>query len=166
MQLKFIVIQLLKEKPYSGYDLMKAIHENSGWKPSPGSMYPVLDNLSKMKLVAVKISGKKKMYSLTEKGRKEAKEISSTTGKMVEDITKNIRLFSKLYVHDDVNYNESLLMAFEDLKKGKMPFGKLTKDAMELKKTLMNIYARGKYKNNEEKIRKILKRAVLDLKRI
>jgi len=166
MQLKVIVLQLLKEKPYSGYDLMKAIYEHSGWKPSPGSMYPVLDELSRRKLVDVRVSGKRKVYSLTNNGKKEAKELSNTTEKIIEEINKNIRLFSKLYVHEKVDYNESLLMAFEDLKKGKMPFGKLTKEAMELKKVLINIYMGGKHINKEAKIRSILKRAILDLNRI
>ena len=42
--LKFYVFKLLKEKPMSGSEIMEEVEKQTGgqWKPSPGSVYPLL----------------------------------------------------------------------------------------------------------------------------
>ena len=46
-QLKFMILKTLGEEPCSGYQLVKKINESTGWKPSYGSMYPLLEGMSK-----------------------------------------------------------------------------------------------------------------------
>ncbi|UCE44335.1 MAG: PadR family transcriptional regulator [Candidatus Bathyarchaeota archaeon] len=72
--LRYFVIKLLKEKPVSGSEIMEEIEKESqgNWKPSPGSVYPLLawlqDN-SYTKEIPTEESGIKR-YMLTEKGEK------------------------------------------------------------------------------------------------
>ena len=45
--LRFLVLKFLSEKPMSGAEIVNKIeHETGGkWKPSPGSIYPLLAGL-------------------------------------------------------------------------------------------------------------------------
>ncbi|HLC57000.1 MAG TPA: PadR family transcriptional regulator [Candidatus Nanoarchaeia archaeon] len=166
MHLKYIVIQLLQEKPHSGYDLMKAIYESCGWKPSPGSMYPVLEGLAKSKKVVIRIDGKKKVYSLTPEGSREAKKALDETGKVVDKLMQNLKLFSRIYMHEDKWFESGVMNAFEELRRGKLPLGMLTKDMIELKKEVLRLYIGKKCIKEGKRIKKILQRATKELKKI
>jgi DNA-binding PadR family transcriptional regulator len=58
---------LLAEEPRNGYQLMQEIEERSDgvWRPSPGSVYPALQQLADEGL----IDAKGKLYELTDTGR-------------------------------------------------------------------------------------------------
>lgn len=49
--LKFYILKTLKNSPKHGYDLMKSIERSSGWRPSPGAIYPMLKRLKKLKYI-------------------------------------------------------------------------------------------------------------------
>ena len=69
--LRLIVMKTLANRRLSGYDLIKEIESNTGtWKPSFGSIYPLLEKLLKEKLVDFKVEGRKKAYFLTNEGKK------------------------------------------------------------------------------------------------
>ena len=57
--------------PLNGYGIMKAIAERTegAWNPSPGSVYPTLQQLVDERLVAAAGDGRTTEYSLTEEGR-------------------------------------------------------------------------------------------------
>jgi DNA-binding PadR family transcriptional regulator len=62
---------LLGEQPMHGYQLMQAIAERSGgaWRPSPGAIYPTLNQLEDEGLVTMTTDGGRKLVTLTEAGR-------------------------------------------------------------------------------------------------
>ncbi len=62
------VLSLLEEKPMKGIEIMDKLEERSKgwWRPSPGSIYPLLDELSKEELVKKRKDGR---YEIT--GKKE-----------------------------------------------------------------------------------------------
>lgn len=66
-----IVLQLLKEKPMHGYEIIRKLEERSHgfWRPSAGSIYPVLQLLEEQEYVTSHEEEKKKVYALTEAGR-------------------------------------------------------------------------------------------------
>jgi DNA-binding PadR family transcriptional regulator len=71
--IRYQVLELLGEKPMSGSEIMKEIEErtNGRWRPSPGSIYPLLSWLqenSYVKELPAEESGLKR-YTLTDKGR-------------------------------------------------------------------------------------------------
>lgn len=66
------ILSLLAEGPSNGYGLIKAIAEKTGgaWRPSPGSVYPTLQQLVDEELIVSKGDGRKTEFDLTDDGRK------------------------------------------------------------------------------------------------
>lgn len=69
----------LAEGPMHGYQLIQAIEARSGgsWKPSPGSVYPTLQMLVDEGLATATQDGERKVYSLTDAGKKAAAELTA-----------------------------------------------------------------------------------------
>jgi DNA-binding PadR family transcriptional regulator len=65
------LLVLLAEEPRNGYQLMQEIEERSDgvWRPSPGSVYPALQQLEDEGLVRVEQRDGGKAYTLTDEGR-------------------------------------------------------------------------------------------------
>jgi DNA-binding PadR family transcriptional regulator len=63
-----ILVSLLDE-PMHGYRVIEAIETRTGWKPSPGEVYPMLQLLTDEQLVTAEQAGERKAYALTEAGR-------------------------------------------------------------------------------------------------
>ena len=65
------VLALLAEEPRHGYAIMTELAERSGglWRPSPGSVYPVLQQLQDEGLVTSTESEGKKVFALTDAGQ-------------------------------------------------------------------------------------------------
>ncbi|QWT24113.1 PadR family transcriptional regulator [Subtercola sp. PAMC28395] len=66
-----VILSLLGDGPSNGYGLIKAIAERTGgtWRPSPGSVYPTLQQLVDEELIVSKGDGRRTEYELTESGR-------------------------------------------------------------------------------------------------
>jgi DNA-binding PadR family transcriptional regulator len=62
---------LLDEEPMHGYQLMQAIADRSGgrWTPSPGAIYPTINQLEDEGLVTVTAEAGRKLVTLTDAGR-------------------------------------------------------------------------------------------------
>jgi DNA-binding PadR family transcriptional regulator len=72
--LKYVILKLLAERERHGYELMQ-IFARRGWgSPRPGSIYPVLNALEEEGLVTSRAEGDRRVYELTEKGRKHLEE--------------------------------------------------------------------------------------------
>ena len=91
--LKFMILSLLQEKPMYVYEIIKSINAktNGLYKPSTGSIYPILRGLIKQGYVKVEEKDGKKIYSLTEEGRKKFEEI-----KAEKDLIQNNPVKKKL----------------------------------------------------------------------
>jgi len=72
--LRYSVLEMLKEKPMSGSEIMSEIEEKTRgyWKPSPGSVYPLLAWLQDNGMIEElqREEGGVKRYTLTEQGKK------------------------------------------------------------------------------------------------
>ena len=68
---RLAILSLLADAPSNGYGLIKAIAERTDgtWKPSPGSVYPTLQQLVDEELIVAGDEAAKGEYSLTEDGR-------------------------------------------------------------------------------------------------
>jgi len=66
---KLMVLRSLVDKPKHGYEIMKDL-EVCGCRPSPGSVYPVLKSLENEGIILKKISGRKKVYTITAAAKK------------------------------------------------------------------------------------------------
>lgn len=75
------IITLLDERPMHGYELITVLEQRSGgrWKPSPGSIYPTLGKLEAGHLVTSTKEDGKRLYSLTEEGKRVAAKFAKRT---------------------------------------------------------------------------------------
>ncbi len=69
--IKYALLELLQERPMHGYEMMKALEEQSGgfYVASAGSIYPTLQMLEDRGLITANQAEGKKVYSITEVGR-------------------------------------------------------------------------------------------------
>ena len=70
--LRYVILQLIAEKPSHGYEIIKSIQERLGgtYAPSPGVVYPMLTMLEEMGHATVVTEGARKLYTITEEGSK------------------------------------------------------------------------------------------------
>ncbi len=66
---KYDVLAVLEDGPRHGYEIMLAIEERRGFRPSPGSIYPALQMLDDGDFVNGRESEGKRVYSITDTGR-------------------------------------------------------------------------------------------------
>src|SRR2546422_4952367 len=66
------ILALLAEQASSGYGIMEALEERSGgaWRPSPGSVYPTLEQLVDEGLVRQETQEGTKVFALTSEGKR------------------------------------------------------------------------------------------------
>jgi len=76
--LRVAILKLLREKgELTGYDIIKEIELRTGyWRPSPGTIYPILKDLEARAIVTKRVEGRRKIYSLTPKGAQLASQLS------------------------------------------------------------------------------------------
>ncbi|AAD35374.1 MULTISPECIES: PadR family transcriptional regulator [Thermotoga] len=94
--LKFLVLHIISQQPSHGYYIMKKISQIIGAEPpSPGALYPILSSLRKQKYIETYNEGKRKVYRLTDKGRKYLEEHKEEIKKAL-DFAERFRVFSEI----------------------------------------------------------------------
>lgn len=75
-QVRPLILRALGQKPMHGYEVIQDLEERSGgrWRPSAGSIYPTLQQLSDEGLVTNEEVDGRRTYTLTDEGRKAAEE--------------------------------------------------------------------------------------------
>jgi DNA-binding PadR family transcriptional regulator len=70
---RYLVLDVLKDGPMHGYEIIKTLEERTGgeWAPSPGTVYPTLQYLEELGLIEAQQEGERKAFRLTDKGRAE-----------------------------------------------------------------------------------------------
>ncbi|WP_020392686.1 PadR family transcriptional regulator [Kribbella catacumbae] len=65
------ILAVLAEQPMNGYQIIQEVAERSGgvWKPSPGSIYPTLQQLEDEGLVTADAATGRRTFTLTDEGR-------------------------------------------------------------------------------------------------
>jgi len=87
--MKYVILKLLKDKPRHGYEVMKELEDqmHGCYSPSPGTVYPTLQWLEDEGLVVAKEVEGKKVYEITDAGRKFLDEHRD----VVDDIFERVR---------------------------------------------------------------------------
>jgi DNA-binding PadR family transcriptional regulator len=69
--MRYVVLQLISEKPRHGYDVIKELETRAGgsYTPSPGAIYPLLAMLYDMGHVSISHEGAKKLHTITPEGQ-------------------------------------------------------------------------------------------------
>ncbi|MGB5303339.1 MAG: PadR family transcriptional regulator [Gemmatimonadota bacterium] len=91
--LKYMILELLRDRPMHGYEVMRALEETSGgaYTASPGSVYPTLQSLEDDGYVSSEEADGRKVYTITEEGR----EFLDSNRDRVEQILHRIADFAK-----------------------------------------------------------------------
>jgi DNA-binding PadR family transcriptional regulator len=100
--LKFVILRLLKKKPMHGYEVMRALEEESGgwYKASAGSVYPTLQMLEDQGLIASAEMDGKKVYSVTDAGKQHLEDNSDVVDEIVDRVSDFTNSFFKAGMAD------------------------------------------------------------------
>lgn len=98
--LKFVILRLIAERPMHGYDVMRALEEEScGWyTASAGSVYPTLQMLDDQGYLRTEEGDGKKIYHITEAGL----AYLDDNQEQVDDIFERIRSFTDRFFGQDM----------------------------------------------------------------
>jgi DNA-binding PadR family transcriptional regulator len=101
--LKYVILDLLKEKPRYGYEIIRALEERSHgfYTPSPGVVYPTLQMLEEMGYASAAERDGKKIYTITEEGSKFLAEQKDFTDEVKSHMKRqwnpeNIGMFAQM----------------------------------------------------------------------
>jgi DNA-binding PadR family transcriptional regulator len=148
--LNLIILEIIKERPRHGYDVIKAIEErfHGFYSPSAGSVYPILQALEDRDCVTSSEESGKKIYSITKDGAQELKANKATFSDMREHLRHRL---------GDIGRYRELMREMGDLTH--FVFGKLresgTSDTAVIKKLRIAI---ANFKSEVEEILRELKK--------
>lgn len=165
-KLKTLIVRQLAKEPTSGYGLIKQIEEATGWRPSYGSMYPMLEHLHEGGLISYKEDGRKKVYHLTTKGRAAHKEGERQQAQMFERMRNNLKLMSHMCGIDSKAHNQLVDVFFSSLERGEMPFKEILRSTTEIKRAFWDLHVRGLVPKHAKQINAILDEATAKLRRL
>lgn len=142
--LKYYILKLLTEDSYSGYGLIKAIEEETGfWEPSTGSVYPLLEDLEADGLIEGETKDRGNSWGITEEGKKAYEEATEAKEKMRESIKQSMIVFSQIFNEEKIKEDAKRMDSrFEN------PSG-LRKRIRQLHHRLNDLLDQGKYEEDE-----------------
>ena len=84
--LRFVILRLISDTPRHGYEIIKMIESrlSGAHSPSPGIIYPTLTMLEEMGWAAITVDGARKLYAITDEGRKELEANREATDAIFE----------------------------------------------------------------------------------
>lgn len=95
--LKYIVLNIIKDKPTHGYDIIKTVElrSNGRWTPSAGSIYPILERLESKGFIKSEGIERRKVYTITPKGvagldrmKQEKLELLNEMSRIINSVTE------------------------------------------------------------------------------
>src|SRR5271170_2760097 len=88
--LQLLLLALIAEKPFHGYDLIKVLEERSGgyYVPSPGMIYPALTYLEEAGHATVEQEGTKKLYRISEEGKAHLEQNRAATDELLAQLDR------------------------------------------------------------------------------
>ena len=158
--LKIIVLKALAESPKSGYSLMKFVEQKIGHKPSPGSIYPILDFFLNDGVIDLKVVGRSKIYSLTLKGKKNLELIEDKREECINGFSESLNLFSTL-TGEDLSFHKDMV---ENMHNCEVPFKDVNPELDNFRNQLFKLLKSGVLKKKSGKVKRILSVACKELK--
>jgi len=150
--LKVVVLKALGEGPKSGYALMRHVQDRMGVRPSPGSVYPLLDQLKKERLVGVKGVGRAKEYRLTAEGVQRLTIIEEKRSECLCSLIEGMKMLSAI-TGEDMSFPIAMV---ERARRGELPFKEINPEWDRVRDALFLLMRQGRLQEKAHKIRKIL----------
>lgn len=99
--LSIYILHSIKKKSKSGYDLINEIKNKTdgSWIPSKGTIYPLLKNLEREKLIQInKVEERgKNIFQITNEGKIVLKNLKNHKNQMVEKINQFRKLIAEIF---------------------------------------------------------------------
>jgi DNA-binding PadR family transcriptional regulator len=154
--LSYGVLRILSHTPMSGSELMEEMENRTGWRPSPGSVYPLLAKLREGEFIEEVESEEAglKRFALTAKGKELLNEYEQRRGVFGKKFHSIRRMWLKIYREMDEDLYETSLKLFEAVE-GISPYlkGEAAKESAERVRSLL-----AKTAEEIEDLRKSLRR--------
>ena len=87
-----IILSELRNVPMSGYDVISFIHNKYNLLVSSGTVYSLLYSLERNELISGSWNERKRVYKLTEKGRKTVETILNANDQIKNFITNLLKI--------------------------------------------------------------------------
>jgi DNA-binding PadR family transcriptional regulator len=158
------ILKLLNTGPKHGYEIIKSIKEETGWKPSPGAVYPTLHELKKSGLIEEKRVERRIYYKLTTEGKIATKKIEENMKEMRNKFHNLINIMGQI-----IGLKESELKRIMEIheKRGKESFLLLSEDIrMAMIKATDIIVKIAKNKKKHKKLKNLLDDLRIKLEKI
>ena len=153
--LKIYVLRELVKKEMTGYELMKSFENFTGNKmPSPGTIYPLLNDLLKKGMATVSAKSNKKIYRISKNGEKILQNLMDERKKVLENI---IKMFDAIYSKKEISAMKRRIGLSLNLMSGKK--GMLSKDfdvLNEMRESVFDFARSDKYSKKRNEFRIIL----------
>ncbi|MCW8966735.1 MAG: PadR family transcriptional regulator [Candidatus Pacearchaeota archaeon] len=144
--LKFLVLKVVFDGEVQGSVILNIIEKEIGWRASPGTFYPLMQELVNLNFVKMKKTSNATFYSITIKGKKFLKKIREKRKEIILKINESIK-FLKIFGEEDM-----AKFIEKNLQKDCLKFFILSDRLVRLDEILNEI----DIKNNHEKINNIL----------
>lgn len=162
--LKSYVLKLLRSGPKHGYDIIKSIENETGWKPSPGGIYPTLHDLEKKGLVIKFKEGRRKYYKLTKEGKIFIEKFDKSLNEMKDRFRDFVGVMSQIL---DVKESELRRMMESHIRSNRRIIFVLSPSLRKhLFKSRKLIFQIARDETKHKNLEKVLKETVKKLERV
>lgn len=160
--LKSLILKLLQNKPMSGSQIIDELDDLMSWRPSCGSIYPMLNMMEDEGLTASQLIKGKKIYALTNNADSYIKKEDEEKEELIRSMEKSYKLLESLYGFDTSLERDML----KNIKSGVLPFQELFAESKLIKDELARLQKTNKLSKNLDKVKKIFAKTAADLKKI
>lgn len=159
--LKIFVLRELVKKEKTGYGLMKSFENFTGTKmPSPGTIYPLLNDLLKKRMVTVSAKDNKKIYKISKKGEKILHSLMNERKKALEKI---ISMLGTIYNKKEIS---RIRMSLNIMSGGKGHFAKDFDVLHEMRESIYEFVMSNVYSKKRDEFRKIVHETSKKIKKL
>lgn len=101
--LRLLSLKYLSENnELSGAEIKQKLKQGTGWEPSPGTLYPLLDKLEQQKLVESEKQGRERKFHITEKGETKLSEFQDEQEKYWGEVIQSFKNYSEMFNEEEL----------------------------------------------------------------
>ena len=146
--LKLFILKRISDMPSTGYKIIKECEEKLGYKPSTGSIYPLLKSMEKDGLIISKKDGRRIIYSISPKGKEFVERLKRIREEFYQKLHSNIMAMAEIF-DDNSLKNFGMLLKNDYMRK--IIFLLERMNEKEANKMLEEFYRRIKNESNRSK---------------
>jgi len=147
--LKLFMLKEIADLPSTGYSIIKKCEEKLGYKPSAGSIYPMLKSLEKEGLIVAKKEGRRIIYSASKKGLQFIDGIKKIREEFYKKLQSHIMATAEIFNDAELKNMADMFKKYPALKKILFLLNRM--DDERANKLLDEIYRRLKNESNRNK---------------